>query len=48
MEVSAYVLQTAYFKKKFIDTISINKIINWEEVSLKLKNLNLSGGNVSD
>ena len=34
-------------RKNSIDTISINKIINWEEVSLKLKKLNLSDGNVS-
>jgi len=34
-------------KKNFIDTISIDKIIDWKKISLTIKKLNLSSGNVS-
>lgn len=34
-------------KKNFIDTISIDKIIDWKKISLTIEKLNLSSGNVS-
>ena len=34
-------------KKNFIDNISIDKIIDWKKISLTIKKLNLSSGNVS-